>query len=128
MNVINPANVDLVNNIIFQVLSADIIQPEWTIYQLYDFDQDERYAQSVLNNETTTVLGNHLVDIGFETFNPILNASSFFSLICIYFIALAATPLLTLIIFDFHHQDKLETRSGFLGKPRFWLCHSGILF
>ena len=109
MNVINPANVELVNNMIFQVLSADIIQPEWTIYQVYEFEQDEQFAQTLLNNETSTVLGNHLVDIGFETFNPILNASSFFSLICIYFISLAAIPLLKCIINKISLKLKRQT-------------------
>lgn len=68
-------------NTIASVLNMDIISPELTTKRIMDTKPDYSYVEFINQNKIDTVLSAQIQDIGFETFNPLLNVGGLFVLI-----------------------------------------------
>lgn len=63
----------MVLRIVFQLLNAEVLDPEWSTALMFDFDNDQNYVEQALAVNHPMVLKKQFYDFGFETFNPILN-------------------------------------------------------
>ena len=57
-----------------------MIDPSWSTELIFDFEPDEEYVNELLTYDKLedTSMGSNIYDLGFETFNPILNSGGFF--------------------------------------------------
>lgn len=68
-----PANVKYVMGVIFKLLNAEIIDPLWSTAYIYNFNNDIQYVEYAMEQNHPMFLSKAIYDVGFETFNPILN-------------------------------------------------------
>jgi hypothetical protein len=75
-----PPNKQYVNGIFVRILGAEVIDPSWSTELIFDFEPDEEYINDLLINDKldSTSMGANIYDLGFETFNPILNSGGFY--------------------------------------------------
>lgn len=59
--------------IIYRLLNADIIDPDYSTSFIYNFDPDLQYIETARAEGYKTFLNEQIYRMGFETFNPIYN-------------------------------------------------------
>jgi hypothetical protein len=76
----SPANKQYVNGIFVGILGAEVIDPSWSTELMFNFEADEEFVNELLVNDMLdeTSIGSNIFDLGFETFNPILNSGGFY--------------------------------------------------
>lgn len=90
-----PVNLTVVLQIIGEIMNFEIIDPVLITGQMFDFDPDEDYAQ-LMQTEYQSRVRFQLVDMGFETYNPILNVGGIFFIMLYFFIVTCGAGILKL--------------------------------
>lgn len=86
MNLIFPGNVQFFSKIIISILNAEILDPAWTTELVFDFQKDYMIVNAIDQLDIKTNLNDQIKELGFETFNPILNLGGLFIIIGTYFL------------------------------------------
>lgn len=73
-----PPNVQMFQNVLVRLINVELLDPEWTTSYVFDFDKDIELVETMQDQNTQTILGNQIINMGFETFNPILNLGGLF--------------------------------------------------
>ena len=84
MNLQYPANAQTFTSAIINILNVDILDPALVQDPLFEFDENEA-VMDLINDDPELLKDSMLIaqiqDLGFETFNPILNIGGIFVLI-----------------------------------------------
>lgn len=60
--------------ILFLIVNAELIDPSWSTELIFDFELDKEYVDEALDNEEPQkYLHSSIYEMGFETYNPVLN-------------------------------------------------------
>jgi hypothetical protein len=65
---------------------------------LFDFEIDETYAEEMLEAHIDMMLQPQIFDIGFDSYNPILNCGGLYVLICCFLIVMVILLVVVLTI------------------------------
>lgn len=68
-----PANIEYMMTIVYRLINADVIDPDWSTSLVYNFEPDINYVETARKLDHQTYLNNQLYRVGFETFNPVYN-------------------------------------------------------
>ena len=99
VNLQSPSNVEYFLSIFIKLLNIEVIDPQETFWYLdavgIDFGEDEEYATYENRNETDEgyFLKSHVMEMGFETYNPVLNAGGIFVFIFATITSMVIVPL-----------------------------------
>ena len=77
LNVTFPANASFFSSMIITVLNVDLISPEFINEKLFDFTPYYGLMEG-FNSSNPSILLPTIQEMGFETFNPILNLQGLF--------------------------------------------------
>ena len=72
------------------MLNIELIDPDWSTALVFDFDPDEIFIENQFNNDTDMYLNVQQYDLGFETYNPIINLGGVYLLLSITLIEIFA--------------------------------------
>lgn len=101
LNLNYPGNVQMVMGTILGLLNAEMIDPNLLNHMVFNYDPDVLYVESAFVFEKTMFLNKQIYDVGFETYNPVLNLGGLyfiFLLILINMGILATFKVLTSLV------------------------------
>lgn len=98
MNLKQPGNVRLFHQVLATILNAEVIDPDWTTKLLFDFEIDETYAEEMMKARISMMLQPQIYDMGFDSYNPILNCGGLYVCICLFIASMIALLVIVLII------------------------------
>lgn len=112
-----PVNLQTTLIIVMKVLNFEFIDPKMITDEVYDFEYDKMWAEYVQTYKPSD-FNFHLVDLDFETFNPILNAGGLFILICLYSVLIVPFLILYLYVHLCMRKSDTEGEGGTKHKPK----------
>lgn len=80
--------------LLINVVNVEVVESEQSTEKWFDFDQDEELVTKIDNKKGKTILSEQIKDMGFETYNPILNIGGLFLAINFYFVLLVYAAFL----------------------------------
>lgn len=60
-------------SIVYKLLNADIIDPDYTTAMVYEFQPDLQYVETARHENHKTYLTDEIYRVGIQSFNPIYN-------------------------------------------------------
>ena len=78
ININLPANALYYQSTVVSILNVEIITPELTTEKIWDMSRDYEFIDELANTGEQTILNFQIMEIGFDTFNPILNVGGYF--------------------------------------------------
>lgn len=96
-----PGNVQLIMGTILRLLNAELLDPTLLDQVVFDFSTDVLYVEAAIVKVQKMFLSQQIYDVGFETYNPVLNLGGLyfiFLFILINMTVLAAFKLVMLFL------------------------------
>lgn len=97
-NLSYPANVQFVMSILFRMLNAEVIDPDWSTALMYNFDFDINYVEYAIDQNHPMLLSKSIYDVGFETYNPILNLGGLYIFYLLVIVQLGVLGLIYIVV------------------------------
>ena len=83
---------------IFTILNAEVLDPDWTTKLFLNFDIDELFAQEMFLAKADMMLQPQVYDAGYETFNSILNVGGLYMMLLLLIAGMIISFILAIII------------------------------
>lgn len=101
-NLKKPANVSFVSNLLIQLINAEVISSDWTTALVFNFEPDIEFVETAMDQELELSLKLSIYELGFETYNPILNLGGLY----IFLVYIALKVLFFIVIFLYGKWNK----------------------
>ena len=116
-----PANAQLFVNTIIGILNVDILNPDFLNDMLFNFDRDQQLMEILKDEKNTTyadlnILIPSLTEMGFETYNVILNLQGLFMVFILLIVEYVVLALLLPILYCLEVRRRREKRMYEGGK------------
>jgi hypothetical protein len=98
INISGPSNAIFFLNLIKQIVNVEILDSEITTEVWLDFEKDEKLMMKIKEEEDREhLLNDHLIDMGYNNFNAVLNMGGLIFSLAFYFILLVYGAVIKLI-------------------------------
>ena len=90
------------------IVNAEILDRSWTTEKMFDLGRDHELVDKVTEEgDKRSLLNEHLVDMEFETYSPILNTGGIFFALCFYPVLMMAFVIVWMIVKAMKKFDNL---------------------
>ena len=109
-NIQSPSNIFHFLRIIGSVVNFDILEPEWTTEQFFDFQFEKALGEMQGELEEKSVLNQNMQENGYETFDTMQNIGGVFIVLVLVPVLMVVCGLLKLFLGIYRYSKKLERR------------------